>query len=155
MAWLDTLQALKIELDNTRRQRKEQASEAEQQRRVQREELSQIAESLGIASLVADMNRVLLQDSGTLDSYSSWEPSQETSPSPLPMLAGDDEDDEEEADYISAELTWDEDGEREIAVDLGIGEDGVYLQVNGIDTRIEREALEQALIEAFRDELQV
>ncbi len=155
MAWLDTLQALKIELDDTRRQRKEQASEAEQQRRVQREELSQIAESLGIASLVADMNRVLLQDSGTLDSYSSWEPSQETSPSPLPMLAGDDEDDEEEADYISAELTWDEDGEREIAVDLGIGEDGVYLQVNGIDTRVEREALEQALIEAFRDELQV
>ena len=155
MAWLDTLQALKTELDDTRRQRKEQASEAEQQRRVQREELSQIAESLGIASLVADMNRVLLQDSGTLDSYSSWEPSQETSPSPLPMLAGDDEDDEEEADYISAELTWDEDGEREIAVDLGIGEDGVYLQVNGIDTRIEREALELALIEAFRDELQV
>ena len=155
MAWLDTLQALKAELDDTRRQRKEQASEAEQQRRVQRQELSQIAESLGIASLVADMNRVLLQDSGTLDSYSSWEPSQETSPSPLPMLAGDDEDDEEEADYISAELTWDEDGEREIAVDLGIGEDGVYLQVNGIDTRIEREALEQALIEAFRDELQV
>ena len=155
MAWLDTLQALKTELDDTRRQRKEQASEAEQQRRMQREELSQIAESLGIASLVADMNRVLLQDSGTLDSYSSWEPSQETSPSPLPMLAGDDEDDEEEADYISAELTWDEDGQREIAVDLGIGEDGVYLQVNGIDTRIEREALELALIEAFRDELQV
>lgn len=155
MAWLDTLQALKTQLDDTRRQRKEQASEAEKQRRVQREELSQIAESLGIASLVADMNRVLLQDSGTLDSYSSWEPSQETSPSPLPMLAGDDEDDEEEADYISAELTWDEDGEREIAVDLGIGEDGVYLQVNGIDTRLEREALEQALIEAFRDELQV
>ncbi len=155
MAWLDTLQTLKTELDDTRKQRREQAVEAEQQRRVQREELSQIAESLGIASLVADMNRVLLQDSGTLDSYSSWEPSQETSPSPLPMLAGDDEDDEEEADYISAELTWDEDGEREIAVDLGIGEDGVYLQVNGIDTRIEREALEQALIEAFRDELQV
>ncbi len=155
MAWLDTLQTLKTELDDTRRQRKQQASEAEQQRRVQREELSQIAESLGIASLVADMNRVLLQDSGTLDSYSSWEPSQETSPSPLPMLASDEEEDEEEADYISAELTWDEDGEREIAVDLGIGEDGVYLQVNGIDTRIEREALEQALIEAFRDELQV
>ena len=155
MAWLYTLQALKTELDDTRRQRKQQASEAEQQRRVQREELSQIAESLGIASLVADMNRVLLQGSGTLESYSSWEPSQEASPSPLPMLAGDDEDDEEEADYISAELTWDEDGEREIAVDLGIGDDGVYLQVNGIDTRIEREALEQALIEAFRDELQV
>ena len=155
MAWLDTLQTLKTELDDTRRQRKQQASEAEQQRRVQREELTQIADSLGIASLVADMNRVLLQDSGTLDSYSSWEPSQETSPSPLPMLASDEEEDEEEADYISAELTWDEDGEREIAVDLGIGEDGVYLQVNGIDTRIERDALEQALIEAFRDELQV
>ena len=155
MAWLDTLQTLKTELDDTRRQRKQQASEAEQQRRVQREELSQIAESLGIASLVADMNRVLLQDSGTLDSYSSWEPSQETSPSPLPMLASDEEEDEEEADYISAELTWDEDGEREIAVDLGIGEDGVYLQVNGIDTRIECDALVQALIEAFRDEVQV
>ena len=51
-------------------------------------------------------------------------------------------------------MIWDEAGEREIAVDLGLSEDGTYLQVNGVDIRPEGEALEQALVEAFRDELE-
>ena len=36
-----------------------------------------------------------------------------------------------------------------------MAEDGIYLQVNGVDVRPEREALEAALIEAFRDELDI
>ena len=58
-----------------------------------------------------------------------------------------------EADVITDILTWEEGGELELAVDLGISDDGIYLQVNGVDIRTEREALEQALIEGFRDEL--
>ena len=41
----------------------------------------------------------------------------------------------------------------EIAVDLGLSDDGIYLQINEIEIRPEKEALEQGLIEAFRDEL--
>ena len=52
-------------------------------------------------------------------------------------------------------MIWDEAGEREIVVDLGLSEDGTYLQVNGVDIRMEAEALEQALVEAFRDELEL
>ena len=45
--------------------------------------------------------------------------------------------------------------EMEIAVDLGLSADGVYLQINEIEIRPEREALEQGLVEAFRDELEL
>ena len=156
MAFRDTLQSLKTELDETRVERRRQSLEEETRRQAQREELSQLAESLAIPALVSEMNRVLLEDSGKVVSYSSWDSPPESAVSSLAVLPlGEDDDEDDDADYISAELTWEEDGEREIAVDLGIVEEGFYLQVNGIDVRIEREALEQALVEAFREELQV
>ena len=156
MAWLETLQSLKAGLEATRAERRKQATEAETQRSAQREELSRIAGSLAIPSLVSEMNDILLQGAGKLASYSSWDSTVESPAGGLAVLPlGEDDDEEDDADYISAELTWEEDGEREIAVDLGVAEEGFYLQVNGIDIRIEREALEGALIEAFREELQV
>ena len=60
---------------------------------------------------------------------------------------------EEEGDVIALILTWVEGGERELAVDVGISEDGTYVQVNGVEIRPERAALEAALVEAFREEL--
>ena len=156
MAFRETLQSLKTELDETRVERHRQSLEEETRRQAQREELSQLAESLAIPALVSEMNKVLLEDSGKVLSYSSWDSPPESAVSSLAVLPlGEDDDEDDDADYISAELTWEEDGEREIAVDLGIAEEGFYLQVNGIDVRIEREALEQALVEAFREELQV
>ena len=158
MAFRETLQSLKTELDETRVERHRQSLDEETRRQAQREELSQLAESLAIPALVSEMNKVLLEDSGKVLSYSSWDSPPESAVSSLavlPLGEDADEDDDADADYISAELTWEEDGEREIAVDLGIAEEGFYLQVNGIDVRIEREALEQALVEAFREELQV
>ena len=65
----------------------------------------------------------------------------------------DEEDDEDDSDVITTVLSWDEAGELEIAVDLGLSEEGTYLQINGIEIRPEREALEKGLVEAFRDEL--
>ena len=61
----------------------------------------------------------------------------------------------EESDYVNAILTWEEDGEREIILDLGFGEQGTSLLVNGVDIRLEQEALEQALVEAFRMQLEL
>ena len=87
---------------------------------------------------------------GKVEQDISWEP-----------VEGDDEDsdldelDVEEADVISAFLIWEEGGDRELVVDLGISDNGTYLQVNNVDIRPEREALEQALLEGFRDELDV
>ena len=63
------------------------------------------------------------------------------------------EDDEDDGDVITTVLSWDEGGELEIAVDLGLSDEGTYLQINGIEIRAEREALEKGLVEAFRDEL--
>ena len=150
MAWQDTLLELREELAEARADRLQRASEEAAEIGKQRDELTQLAASLGISDVLSDMNRTLLDGKGELETIVSWEPEeQDDDPSP------DDDEDEEEADGISAFLTWEEGEEREIAVDLGLAEDGIYLQVNGVDIRREREALEVALIEAFRDELDI
>ena len=66
-------------------------------------------------------------------------------------MNGDEPD--EDTDVITTILSWEEGGEMEIAVDLGLSDDGIYLQINEIEIRPEKEALEQGLIQAFRDEL--
>ena len=99
------------------------------------------------------MNSSLLEGKGEIETIVSWDPS------PVD-LAGDQLDDEPEAledededDVIAKVLSWEEFGEREIAVELILGEDESSIQVNGVEIRSERGALEQALLEAFRDEL--
>jgi hypothetical protein len=158
MAWRDTLQSLQTELAAVRAERGRQSKLEEEARQDQREQLAEMAQSLGIAQLIQEMNSVLLAGAGQVEAYSSWdepEPGPDRGPeADLDILRLDGPDDEE-ADYVSTVLTWDENGECEIAVDLGFAEDGIYLQVNEIDIRLEREALELALVEAFREELQV
>ena len=150
MAWQDTLLELREELAAARAERLQRASEEAAEIGKQRDELTQLAASLGISDVLSDMNRTLLDGKGELETIVSWEPEEQDDD-----LSPDDDEDEEEADGISAFLTWEEGEEREIAVDLGLAEDGIYLQVNGVDIRPEREALEVALIEAFRDELDI
>ena len=149
MAWQDTLLELREELAAARAERLQRASEEAAEIGKQRDELTRLADSLGISDVLSEMNRTLLDGKGEIETIVSWEPEQEDDD-----LSPDD-DDEEEADGISAFLTWEEAEEREIAVDLGLAEDGIYLQVNGVDIRPERDALETALIEAFRDELDI
>ena len=155
MAWRDTLRGLRDELAEIRaqRQRERQADEAEQQ--AQRLEMARIAESLGLSSLLQEMNSVLLNGQGEVEYVSSWE-EEETEEDPdevSPMLDGLEE--LEDEDYINVILTWEEDGEREIVLDLGFGEPEMSLLVNGVDIRLEQEALEQALVEAFRMQLEL
>ena len=152
MAWRDILVQLRGELADVRaqRQRQYEADQVEIQR--QRDQLSRMARDLGIVDLIKEMNDVLLEGRGELEHIVSWEPipDQNIADAPESML---EDEVEVEADVISDILTWEEGGELELAVDLGISDDGIYLQVNGVDIRTEREALEQALIEGFRDEL--
>jgi hypothetical protein len=149
MAWQDSLSELKQELADVREERISQASDDEAEIEKEREELSLLADSLGVSELLSDMNRTLLDGQGSVEKIVSWETDEE------------DEDDGltaekvEDADVIALILTWEERGERELAIDLGVTDEGIYVQINGIEIRAEREALEPALIQAFREELEL
>jgi len=148
MTWRDSLSELKEELANVRAERLSQASDEDAEIEKEREELSRLADSLGVSELLGDMNRTLLDGQGSVEKIVSWDTDEE---------AGDEfiGEEEEDADVIALILTWDERGERELAIDLGVTDDGVYVQINGIEIRAEREALEPALLQAFRDELEL
>ena len=148
MAWQDSLAELKGELAEVRAGRRRLAEEEEADIRREREEISKMAEDLAISALLDDMNTVLLDGAGEVETITSWEEEEED-------IVIDGEEDEEEGDAIAAILSWDEGGEREIAIDVGVSDDGPFLQVNGVDIRPEREALESALMQAFRDELEI
>ena len=149
MAWLDSLSELKEELAGVRAERLSQTSVDEAEIQKERDELSRLAESLEVSDLLAEVNATLLDGQGSVEKIVSWESDQED--------GGDEEadPDEEDADVIALILTWEERGERELAIDLGVTDDGTYVQVNGIEVRAEREALEPALLQAFREELEL
>jgi len=148
MAWLDSLSELKEELAGVRAERLSQNSVDEAEIQKARDELSRLAESLAVSDLLAEMNATLLDGQGSVEKIVSWEIDEEDD--------GDqDGDPEEDADVIALILTWEERGERELAIDLGVTDDGIYVQVNGIEVRAEREALEPALLQAFREELEL
>ena len=149
MAWLDSLSELKQELAGVRAERLSQTSADEAEIQKERDELSRLAESLAVSDLLAEMNATLLDGQGSVEKIVSWESDDEDDGDEAAAL------DEEDADVIALILTWEERGERELAIDLGVTDDGKYVQVNGIEVRAEREALEPALLQAFREELEL
>ncbi len=145
--WRDTLAELKEELADARAERMRRDAEENAELQRQRAVLSELVESLEISDLLTEMNRTLLDGGGAIETILSWETEDEDDD----MLPYGPE--EEEGDVIALILTWVEGGERELAVDVGVTDDGTYVQVNGVEIRPEREALEAALVEAFREEL--
>lgn len=154
MVWRDTLRELRDDLSEIRAQRQSDMQADEKAQQAQRLELTRIAESLGLTGLLQEMNSVLLNGQGEVENISSWEEEEEEDPDESSLVPGNLEE-LEDSDYVNAILTWEEDGEREIVLDLGFGEQGMSLLVNGVDIRLEEEALEQALVEAFRQQLEV
>ena len=63
--------------------------------------------------------------------------------------------DDETADVITTALSWEEGEELEVAVELAMLDEGISLMVNGIQIRQDRNSLERALIDAFREQLQL
>ena len=160
MAWRDILVELRDELAEVRARRLQRAEEAEAELGQVRQEMADLSETLGIGQLLTDINATLLEGRGEVETIVSWDQESDDRDSETDLdelgrddLGADDEDDDEEA--ITNILSWDEDGDREIAVEIILDEEGVSLQVNGVEIRPEREALEQALVEAFRDELEL
>ena len=158
MQWRESLSALKQELERVRPQRQREAAEAEGKLRHERQNLEDLAGSLGIGTLLSDINSRLLDGQGELESFVSWEPGEDAGgdgEDGLGALDVFDDDDEDQYDAITHALSWEEFGDREIEVELVLAEDGASILVNGVEVRPEREALEMALLEAIRDELEL
>jgi len=161
MTWHDTLQGLKQDLIEVRAQRQRRIEEAESGLKKERDDLSLMSKTLGVEELLAEINATLLDGKGEIETIIGWESEDEEDldlASGLKIIDVDPEgpeDDDEDTDVITTILSWDEGGDLEIAVDLGLSNEGIYLQINEIEIRPEREALEQGLIEAFKDELEL
>ena len=156
MQWRNALSALRDELVQVRAERQRRAMAADAELQQARQELSRLAASLAISELLAEMNNSLLGGQGDIEASVSWDPSQASvEEEDENELETSDDEDEDQEDAITQVLSWDEFGEREIAVELVLVEDGASVQVNGVEVRPDREALEQALLEALRDELEL
>jgi hypothetical protein len=155
MTWRDTLEGLKQELIEVRTQRQRRVEEEDAGLQKERDDLSSMAKDLGVDELLAEMNATLLDGKGEIQTIIGWE-SDDGDPDldgVISMNGDEPDDDGEDTDVITTILSWEEGGEMEIAVDLGLSDEGIYLQINEIEIRPERDALEQGLIVAFRDEL--
>ncbi|MEC9290538.1 MAG: hypothetical protein VYC83_09600 [Chloroflexota bacterium] len=155
MTWRDTLEGLKQELTEVRTQRQRRVEEEDAGLQKERDDLSRMAKDLGVDELLAEMNATLLDGKGEIQTIIGWE-SDDGDPDlegVITMNGDEPDDDDEDTDVITTILSWEEGGEMEIAVDLGLSDEGIYLQINEIEIRPERDALEQGLIVAFRDEL--
>ena len=157
MTWRDTLEGLKQDLNEVRAQRPSRVEEEEAGLMKERDDLSLMAKNLGVDELLAEMNFTLLDGKGEIETIIGWEPDDEDAGDDLGISIIDEasKDDDGDTEVITTILSWDEGGDLEIAVDLGLSKDGIYLQINEIEIRPEREALEQGLIEAFKDELEL
>ena len=155
MTWRDTLEGLKQVLTEVRTQRQRRVEEEDAGLQKERDDLSRMAKDLGVDELLAEMNATLLDGKGEIQTIIGWE-SDDGDPDlegVISMNGDEPDDDDEDTDVITTILSWEEGGEMEIAVDLGLSDEGIYLQINEIEIRPERDALEQGLIVAFRDEL--
>jgi PAS domain-containing protein len=153
--WHDRLLRLKQELAEVRAVRQRRTNEEEAELARERNDLSRLADGLGTAGLLADMNATLLDGRGRVETVVGWEDETVEGMIDLSSPSLDLEEDEDDSDVITSVLAWEEGGQLEIIVDVGLTDEGTYLQVNGIEIRPERDALEQALLEAFRDELEL
>ncbi len=155
MTWRETLEGLKQELTEVRAQRRRRVEEDEAGLQKERDDLSRMSQDLGVDGLLAEMNTTLLDGKGEIETIVGWESSGEDPDLDAGISLNGDEpnEDDENTDVITTILSWEEGGEMEIAVDLGLSDEGIYLQINEIEIRPERDSLEQGLIEAFRDEL--
>ena len=168
MAWQNSLNDMRDELADVRTRRIKRAEAKDAKLEKLHQDMTDLVESLAVGSLLAEMNATLLDGDGEIESIVSWdEESSDEKPDSDAHLGGykirsDSESDTEsnlesddDEDAITTILSWDEDGDREIAVEVILDEEGISLQVNGVEIRPDTEALQQGLLEAFRDELEL
>ena len=146
MPWRESLQQLKGELSGVRVARLERLEAFEKQVSAERDELLARQDSLDISTLLKDMNDILLDAQGEVETTVEWETGEDEEPLGL---------DDDAADVIITALSWNEGEELEIVVELVMLDEGMSLMVNGVQIRQDRDALERALLSAFRDQLEI
>lgn len=163
MAWREDLQTLREEvLAAITRAMGEPAEESPEDLR-DREELYQLATSLQIAQLLVDLNEVVLSGAGRVESTSLLDYyDDEDFLFAMEDLDDDDDDDDEEEDdgpeegeELRFSLFWDDSTECAVDVELGKVNGRIYLMVNGDEVRQSREVLETAVLDAFREEMEL
>ena len=153
MDWSSELGTLRSELDSFRRDRDQRIILEEAERQERLPQLKDLLLSLDIEATLSEMNRLLLDRRGDLKVYAPWDLQDEVEEG-SEDAQDEDEEMEYEGDSVSAILTWEEEGTREIAVDLVMAGQRFYLQVNGTEVRrLEQDDIRKALIQAFKEEL--
>ena len=145
MPWRDSLLQLKEEISKARAARLERLEAFDRQVAAERQELLVRQESMQITAMVSEMNEVLLDGQGQVETTVEWDTEEED------RFEGEDD----MADVISTALTWDEGEELEVLVELVMLDDGLTLLVNGVPIRQDPDALERALLNAFREQLEI
>lgn len=144
MPWRESLSELKAELTETRATRMARLEAYDNELAAERKQLLDQHQELEIPQLIADMNEILLDGQGEVETVIEWEDQDDDEPY-----------DDDAADVITTALTWEEGDELEIVCELVMLDEGIALMVNGDQIRVERAALEQSLLSAFREQLRL
>ena len=147
--WNEKLNLAASELESAREKRDDLIKETEAAIIRYQVEIETLFTELDVEKLLNDMNKVLFSGSGSLQVTKSWEDSSSADTEER------EEDDEEvqDTDFISCVLEWEENGERELAVDVGRDESGLYIEVNGHEISMDEETLQAAVLYAVKEEL--
>ena len=147
--WNEKLNLAASELESAREKRDDLIKETEAAIIRYQVEIETLFTELDVEKLLNDMNKVLFSGSGSLQVTKSWEDSNSADTEER------EEDDEEvqDTDFISCVLEWEENGERELAVDVGRDESGLYIEVNGHEISMDEETLQAAVLYAVKEEL--
>ena len=159
MNWKETIESLLPEISLIREERERIIADEESERDTGRAQITAIASDLEITSLLENINQTIFGNSASIEFSQSWDIDDTTATEDTHDQIPVNFEEEDGIDYVSVILSWNEqtkgESEREIAVDIGISVNGIYLQVNEIDVRPERTAVENALIEALREEIRL
>ena len=119
--WNEKLNLAASELESAREKRDDLIKETEAAIIRYQVEIETLFTELDVEKLLNDMNKVLFSGSGSLQVTKSWEDSSSAD------TEESEEDDEEvqDTDFISCVLEWEENGERELAVDVGRDDSGL------------------------------
>ena len=147
--WNEKLNLAASELESAREKRDDLIKETEAAIIRYQVEIETLFTELDVEKLLNDMNKVLFSGSGSLQVTKSWEDSSSAD------TEESEEDDEEvqDTDFISCVLEWEENGERELAVDVGRDVSGLYIEVNGHEISMDEETLQAAVLYAVKEEL--
>ena len=147
--WNEKLNLAASELESAREKRDDLIKETEAAIIRYQVEIETLFTELDVEKLLNDMNKVLFSGSGSLQVTKSWEDSSSAD------TEENEEDDEEvqDTDFISCVLEWEENGERELAVDVGRDDSGLYIEVNGHEISMDEETLQAAVLYAAKEEL--